>query len=504
MDNVQSDLNESSDFKSEHWKKLSPSWKITSDLWGSPLDIRNLGTQYLRKFAKEPQAKYDERKSQSVFQNEFRSSIEMMGGMVFRTDPEPDDVDPAIDELFDDIDLCGNSFWAFTLNAFEMFLRDGNGFIYVDAPPLSEAVAEKVAAGVAPTLRDRQDDRPFWVFYHACQVINYRFEKIGSRPVLVQVTIKEEVCEPAGTFGEVEVVQHRVLRPGSYEVWRQDPVTEKFTILHESGLTGMDKITLIPLAEFNAKPPMLTLGMLNVQHYNQTSDYDDICHLVCTPQQVRKYESSDDAKKAADIATASPGTGIKMWGPNSNVFYVEVSGTGLDHARQRYQDIEQQMAKIGVGMLAPADQPAGVRTATEVMDTAGQRQSKLSNLARQFENAFEKALYLTAEYINAIKGPKTINLDDAEETVKMRLKIDYERLTFSLDQLLFFSDLVDSGKLSLMTFLQWLPQVADMPPGFDPAEELKRIAAVNTIVTEPPPSKTPPGKMPPEDMPTED
>lgn len=255
----------------------------------------------------------------------------------------------------------------------------------------------------------------------------------------------------------------------------------------------MDKITLIPIADFDNPPSLLGLAMLNVLHYNQTSDYDDICHMVCTPQMVRKYETSQDAEKATKIATASPGLGIKLWGANADVFYVEVTGTGLDHARERYRDIEEQMAKIGVGMLAPTD--AGAKTATEVMDTAGQRQSKLSNLTRQFENAIEKALYLTAEYINAIKGPNTINLeppppvtadpndpDAQDETedefeMKMKLKIDYERLTFSMDQLVFFSDLVDSNKLSLDTFLHWLPQVADMPPGFDPIEELAKIKA---------------------------
>jgi hypothetical protein len=190
------------------------------------------------------------------------------------------------------------------------------------------------------------------------------------------------------------------------------------------------------------------------------------------------------------MQTASPGVGLKIWGEHSVVTYVEVSGSGLAMVRQRYQDIEQQMAEIGVGMLAPSD-VATIKTAAEVMDTAGQRQSKLASYTRQYENAIERALYVTAQVINAIKGPKTIDLDNAEEKTKMRLQIDYDRLTFSLAQLEFFNNLVDSNKLSLQTFLEWLPQVADMPPGFSVEEELKRIAAVNSIIVEKKPAPVP-------------
>src|SRR5436309_15825858 len=96
------DLRNSSDFHSSTHVKLSPVWKITQDLWGSALDVRNQGEEYLSKFKKEPSEKYEERKSNSVFKNEFRSSIETMAGMVFRTDPRPEGVDPSIDQLMSD------------------------------------------------------------------------------------------------------------------------------------------------------------------------------------------------------------------------------------------------------------------------------------------------------------------------------------------------------------------------------------------------------------------
>lgn len=485
--------NNEPDFKSAAYIKLAPAWKITQDLWGSALDIRNLETEYLPKFTKEPEKKYEERKNNSVFENEFRLAIETMAGKVFRENPKPDDVDPLIEELFTDIDMCGNSLWKFLLDAFEIYLRDGNGYIYVDAPPLKEETAKKVAAGEKPTLGDRAGDRPYWVFYKASQVLKTRYTKIGSREELSQATIKETTIEDDGEYGEKEVTRIRKLNIGSFQVYEKTEKDNKWVPAAGegmSGTTGLDYIPLFAIADLFSQPPMLSLGLLCILNYNQKSDYDSICHLVCTPQQVRRYDSKQDALDSAKDQTASPGVGIKGWGQHFSVTYAEVEGKGMQLAQSRYKDVESQIAKYGVGMLAPTEMTA-IRTATEVIDNAGTRESKLARLTRDFENCVERALYATAEMINAIRGKDEINLEDAEQKAKLKLKINYDRLTFSLEQVTMFSDLVDSGKLSLKTFLTCLATAMDMPEDFEVDEELKRIAAVTSIETEDDPKPNP-------------
>jgi hypothetical protein len=120
------------------------------------------------------------------------------------------------------------------------------------------------------------------------------------------------------------------------------------------------------------------------------------------------------------------------------------------------------------------------RSATEVMDSAGLRESKLSARTRRFENAVEKALYITAEIINAIRGAKTINLDQ-QEASKLKLKIDYARLTFNVEQMRLFSDLVKDGNLSRKTLLELLEKVMEMPEGWKVSEELSRIAVSSVL-----------------------
>lgn len=478
---AEKDLKNSSNFKSKAWTAMAPAWKMTSDLWESPLAIRDKGQEYLTQFKKEDPDKFAARLKNSVFLNEFRGAIETMAGMVFRSDPKPDELHAEIEALMTDIDLCGNSFWAFNDENFQLFLRDGNGFIFVDASQINPAAAEAIKDGRRPTLAEREGDRVFWTYFTASQVINSRYEKQGSRQVLTKCTVEISSMEPDGEFGEKEVKKHLVLTPGRYEFRTKSEETGEFDTIDGPYETGLDFIPLVPCAKENSQPPMLTLGMLNIQHYNKTSDYDEILHLVCVPLRIDKYDNHQDATTAGKMEIAAPGVGRKIWGEHASITYAEVEGKGLERVELRYKDIEQAMAKIGVGMFAPSNLMQ-VRTATEVADTAGARQSKLAGYARQWVNAIEKALYLTVLYINAIKGPKTIDEATAEKMQTMPLKVDYDRLTFSQEQLQFFSDMVDSGKLSLQTFLEWLPQVADMPPEFSPKDEMKRIAAVNTVI----------------------
>jgi hypothetical protein len=147
------------------------------------------------------------------------------------------------------------------------------------------------------------------------------------------------------------------------------------------------------------------------------------------------------------------------------------------------------MSAIGVGLLAPSE--IAPKSATEVLDTAGQRQSKLARYAREFENAIEKALFLTAEQENVIR-PNSVNTAQAEASA-LRLTMDFDRLTFSPEQMAIFERMNASGKLSDLTFFELLQNVFDFPQGWTPEEEVKRKAAQRAM--EPEPIMTPGEKL---------
>lgn len=468
-----------SDFKTKAWLSQQTAWTLVYDLWQSPLYIREQGEKYLERFRKEKPEKYAERKSRSVPRNKFRESIETMAGMVFKTDPAPEQTPPALAELFTDIDACGNSLHSFLIDAFERRLRDGGGAIFVDATPLSETARKRREAGEPVTGADRQGDRPFWRFIEARQIINHRYEKIGGIDTLVQATIEMCEIEADGEFGEKEVKRHYILRRGSFEVRRFD-VDKSEWILEpdKGGNTGLTEIPLVPLAPFGTAPPLLDLAMLTIQYYNKESDLDNWCHVACVPQRITKVASENDVDKFKK-ATAAVETGLIIWGEHAEVKYLEVTGSGIEAAQKRLDVIDARMSAIGVGMLAPTD--IAPRSATEVIDTAGQRQSKLARYAREFENCVEKAFYFTSEYLKAIGG-SSVNLDQAENT-SLKLTMDFDRLTFSLDQWKLLSQLFENGDLSHETFFELLPTFIDMPAGWTWQKEIERLSKTAPVIS---------------------
>ncbi len=470
---IEQDVNRS-DFKSREWKSQQSAWTLTGDLWQSPLYIREQREKYLEKFRKEPVAKYEERLNRSVPRNKFRESIETMAGMVFKDDPAPMDVPKSLSVLFTDIDGCGNSLHSFLLTSFERNLRDGGGAIWVNATPLSDNARTKVDNGETLTAADRIGDRPFWVYVEAKQIINHRYEKVNGLDVLSQVTIEIHETEPEGDFGEVEVKRHYILRRGSFEVRKYNVKNRTWDIEPgKGGATGLTEIPLIPLAPFGTPPPLLDLAMLTIQYYNKVSDFDSWCHVACVPRQVIKLKDEADAAKYKAL-NQSAEVGLMVFGDSADAFYLEVSGNGLEIARARNEEVAAEMAAIGVGMLAPSE--VAPKSATEVLDTAGQRQSKLARFAREFENCIEKAFFFTAEYIKIISGAGAINLNQTENS-NLQLKMDFDRLTFTPEQLQFFVQLLAGGNLSNETFLEMLPTFMDMPQGWTKEIEMTRIKA---------------------------
>lgn len=462
-----------SSYRSKAHKKLSPQWTFLEGLWAGAWEVEEKGAFYLKKMPREHDDKFTFRLTDAVYLGNFRSTIEGICGHVFKKDPTPQDVQNSVAELFTDIDGCGNSLAMFNQTGFEYFLRDGNAAIFVDAPPLNAQTQEKINNGDTPTLTDRLDDRPNWVLIHANQILNYSFTKIGSKEVLNHVTIEENTLEPDGEFGEKEVKRHRILRRGSFEVLIEvtNERGEKEFVIDNSipqGSTGLDYVTLFPADDFTSEPPFMRLAKLDVNSYNKESRFDDSIYITTVPRWVTQYDSKEDAKAASDLQTASSSKGLKLWGQFAKAYYAETSGNGLDIAMQRCATISERIEKFGFGLFMPTE--VAPKTATEVQDTAGQRESKIASLTRKWQNAVERALYCTAEYLSKMRSKVSVNLSDAEKQ-KMKMVIDYDRLTFSIDQLRAFDLLVDKGRMSNKTFLEKLSILTEI----DAVEEMKRL-----------------------------
>ena len=440
--------------------------------------VRGKGEKYLTKNPQENPQKYEQRLLKSVPQGKLRECVQTMTGMVFKDDPAPEKAPTQLAELFKDIDARGNSLHSFLQTSFAKFIRDGGGAIHVDATRLSPEAQAKKESGEPLTAADRQTDRVFWTWIEAKQMIGYHQDQINGVVKPTQIVIQKHEIEPDGIYGEKEILRNYIFRiDGTFAVEYWDDKAGQWQPEYD-GTTGLDEITISLAAEYGTPPPLETLAMLDVLHYNKESDFDDWCHNACVPERIYNFDSSSDAQEWAKELKNSASTARAMWGQHAKAYFNEVSGAGMEITAQRLEQIEARIAQIGVGMLAPSE-TTPTKTASEVIDTAGQRQSKLAYFAREFENCVEKAFYFTMMYQKNIGG-KAVEVTD--ETA-LKLKMDFDRLTFTPQKLQVFKDLVANGDMSRLTFWELVAKSEEMPEGWTAELEVERIKGEESTIT---------------------
>lgn len=461
------------DFECAAYQRMKPGLEITNDLWGGTLDIRAQGTKYLEVMPLEDGEEFKKRLKNSVFFNEFQRTVESGVGMVFKSDPTPVDKakTPAIfSEMFEDIDLQGSDLAQFLRETFTNAWRDGMSFILVDGPK-----TRYNDDGSPVLLNQVLEDRPWWINFTASQAINWITETIDGKEVLQQITFK--YCEnvPKGKYGEEEQERFLVLFPGGFRRYKkvESQKGEEEFVLLDTGSTGLDYIPLAiiygrKMRNMESRPPLLEQANLNILHYQKTSDFDNWCHICCVPILTRRLDMRGDEEKSGAVPIG-PTIMVNVFGQYGDLKYTEVSGSGLDIVTKRIKEIEIQMTRLGVEMVSP--KIAVEKTATEVIADSGESQSQLAIAAKNLESGYKLALYYTSQQIGNVRNQKISDQDLGA----LQLNIDYTKLTFSVNQMVFFMGMVDKGYMSLDTFLTWLPKVTEMPKDFNAAKEIDKI-----------------------------
>lgn len=404
---------DSPDWESEVYKCACAELKKISDAWGGTTLMRLAGEQWLPRFEAEFPDDYSKRLRRSVFYNAFRYSVEGLVGLVFDKPPIlGKDIPPSLTtepdvrllggktrplSFVDDVDGCGTKLAVFAKERFTEAVRDGLSAIYIDYPP------KQLRPGA--TRADELGRRPYWIPVLRSQILSSRVVHESGRMRLMQVVIKEVKMEPAGIFGEQEITQYRVLRPGSWEVWRKPNDGDDWIV--ESGTTSLSEIPLAVVYGCRkgilvAEPPLEDLLDLNILHWQINSDYDHIIHVACTPLLFAKKRAQSDSP-----VKAAPNRIIDSNDPDGDLKYVEISGTGIAPTRQRSKDLEQQMGILALSSLAAPNK--SYMTATEVLLDYAHESSKLATMAQSLQDCLENALFFTAAFMGERHGG-TVNL----------------------------------------------------------------------------------------------
>lgn len=436
---------------------MEPAWRVMSDTCAGTARVRAQGKLYLPQEPAEDANEYNARRNRAIFFNAVDRTVNALTGMVFRKEPHlSDDNSPALLDLWENIDNAGAHATVFAKEAFASALKYGHGLIYIDMPPPLPPGA---------TLADERalNRRPYWVFYEADQIVNWRTETIKGRTVLTLLVLEEESAEPDGEYGEKKVERYRVLRPGSWQLYRETDISGKKEYLLEA--EGPTSLPEIPVAVtytrrtgmLTSKPPLLDLALLNVTHYQKYSDYSTYLHVSSRP--VLWFRGRNTAKQIEPIG---PYTFFDVDQENGHVAFAETTGAALAAARTDLEDLKAQMAALGLSLLAgPTPAPT---TATEQLIARVQSDSDLATAARSLKDALELALSYTAAYLGL------------GESGSVELEALADGLFLTAQDVQAYSAMVASRQISLDTLWAVLERAGRLPEDFNPEQEKERIS----------------------------
>ena len=178
------------------------------------------------------------------------------------------------------------------------------------------------------------------------------------------------VVVPDGEFGEKVYDQIRVIEPGEYKIYRRkettkdmytqdesfagnfdSPSDEKDYELVESGDFSLGEIPLVTVYAgktdtMTSKPPLLDIAYLNLAHFQRQADLIHSLHVASQPLLV--MEGWDDQTKDMAISVNY----AMATQPGNKVYYVEPAASAFEAQAAEIQELQLQMATLGISTLS--------------------------------------------------------------------------------------------------------------------------------------------------------
>jgi len=392
------------------------------------------GTEYLRDNSEaflplEPREDYEaylSRVNRAVFSPYTQRLIRAATGLIMRKPITLIGDSYWTDVFAKDVDGCGSDLDEYARRVLICSLTYGQSHILVDYPAPTGALtlAEERA----------QNRRPYWIEIDPTNIYGWRLDREVNYGSIIQVRIAEKAVVPSGEFGEQVFDQVRVIEPGKYRVYRKvspkkdlinledssysgnfdGPENEKDYELVDSGAFSLGEVPLVSVYSgktdtLASKPPLLDIAYLNLAHFQRQADLIHSLHVASQPMLV--LEGWDDQTKDMAISVNY----AMATQPGNKVYYVEPASSAFEAQTNEIQELQVQMATLGISTLSQQKFVAESADARRLdrVDT----NSMLSMVSLELEQKLQKVFNLSANYLG-IEPPE----------VKISRDFDIERL----------------------------------------------------------------------------
>jgi hypothetical protein len=206
------------------------------------------------------------------------------------------------------------------------------------------------------------------------------------------------------------------------------------------------------------KPPLLGMVDVALSHYRSSADLEHGRHFTALPT---LWVSGVDAGDPIRIGSA---TVLKLPTPECRAGYTEFTGQGLGSLENALETKEHMMAVLGAAIFG--EQRKGVEAAETARIRQSGETSLLMGIVNSVEEVLEAALTFAAEWMGA--------------GGKVELDINRDFFDTSIDPAVLASLLesLQSGAITIETFLYNLQQAEMLPPGVTIDDEAKKTNVV--------------------------
>ena len=198
--------------------------------------------------------------------------------------------------------------------------------------------------------------------------------------------------------------------PASFD---QSDATAEYDLV-ESGDFSLGQIPLVTIYAdkkdtMTSRPPLLDIAHLNLAHFQRQADLIHSLHIASQPMLV--LEGWDDQTKDMAISVNY----AMATQPGNKVYYVQPSNGAFEAQTSEIQELQQQMATLGISTLSQQKFVAESADARRLdrIDT----NSMLSMVSMDLESGLQKSYNLAANYLG-IEPPE----------VKISRDFDLQRL----------------------------------------------------------------------------
>lgn len=434
------------------------SWQICRDAYEGELAIKARNREdYLPRLGGQEGRDYENYIQRAVFYPVMSTVVNGRIGQVFNKPPKVEELPDSVAEwILQEVTKERTDFIGSVKSALREVMICGRVGILVDMP------VDPVEGSI-----------PYLCTYKAEDIKNW---KKGSDEYLSMVTLCEYPIETGytedGEFKMYQTIQYRHLalnEEGEYiqQVFREEE--GQVTLVEETMPTVAGvPLDYIPFTFINVsditpnvdKPPLLDMATVNLAHYRNSADYEQVLHMLAVPTPYGTGIDDDEA-----LQTLGPLEFKAIRSEGAKLGLLEFSGAGTDALRLSMDDKMAVMSAIGGALVQR--QRSQVETAETARIRSASETSILETICGTLEQGMEQVLDHVAVWLQV-----------GEETTPMKISInrDFINEQWAPDQIKAITEAELMGVISKETAFHQRQLLEFYPDGTSFDDEQERIS----------------------------